>query len=211
MKTLIAIPCMDQVPAHLAQSLAMLQKVGDCAVAFQIGSLIYTSRNNLAIQALNMNAEYVLWLDSDMVFQPDLLQRMLKVMDENKIDFLSGLYFRRVKPFAPIIFDKLEVEEDGCHWHNATEIPTELTEIAGCGFGVVLLKTEVILNTFGKMGDLFTPLNGVGEDLSFCWRARQAGYKIYLDPSISLGHVGNFVFNEDFYKSFSEAQKNGTS
>lgn len=210
MKTLIAIPCMDQVPAHFAQSLAMLRKVGDCAVAFQVGSLVYTSRNNLSIQALNMNAEYILWLDSDMVFQPDLLERMFKVMEENKLDFLSGLYYRRAKPYTPIIFDKLEMREDGCHWHNLETVPSELIEIEGCGFGVVLMKTEIIANVFGSQGDLFTPLMGVGEDLSFCWRARQAGYKLYLDPSISLGHVGNFIVTEEFYRSYSEA-KNGTS
>lgn len=210
MRTLIAIPCMDQVPAHFAQSLSMLRKVGDCAVAFQIGSLIYTSRNNLSLQALNMNAEYILWLDSDMVFQPDLLERMFHVMDENKIDFLSGLYFRRAKPYSPVIFDKLEMKEDRCVWHNMDTVPNGLTEIGGCGFGCVLMKTEIVANVFGGQGDLFTPLFGVGEDLSFCWRARQAGYKLYLDPSISLGHVGNLVFNEDFYRSYSEAQ-NGTS
>lgn len=131
-------------------------------------------------------------------------------MDENKLDFLTGLYFRRVKPFTPVIFDKLEMREDGCHWHNTETVPTGLTEIEGCGFGAVLMKTEIIANVFSSQGDLFTPLMGVGEDLSFCWRARQAGYKLYLDPSISLGHVGNFIFNEDFYKSYSEA-KNGTS
>ena len=48
MKTLIAVPCMDSVPSQFAQSLAMLQKVDECAIAFQIGSLIYTSRNELA-------------------------------------------------------------------------------------------------------------------------------------------------------------------
>ena len=35
---------------------------------------------------------------------------------------------------------------------------------------------------------MFAPINGVGEDLSFCWRARQCGYKIWCDPSIALGH-----------------------
>ena len=40
MKTLIAIPSMDQVPAQFAQCLATLNKVGECAVSFQIGSLI---------------------------------------------------------------------------------------------------------------------------------------------------------------------------
>lgn len=206
MKTLIAVPCMDQVFAHFAQSLAMLQKVGDCAVAFQIGSLIYSSRNNLAIQALNMNADYILWLDSDMVFAPDTLVKMHERMEKEKVDFITGVYYRRAKPYTPVLFDKLEMKEDGCHWHNADETPSSFQEIAGCGFGCVLMRTSVILHTYGETMDLFTPINGVGEDLSFCWRARQAGFKIYVDPEISCGHVGNLVFNKEFFDSYKGAK-----
>ena len=71
MNILIAVPSMDSVPAHFAQSLASLKKVGNCAVAFKVGSLVYTSRNELAQHALKMGADYVLWLDSDMKFEPD--------------------------------------------------------------------------------------------------------------------------------------------
>ena len=63
-KILIAIPCMDQVPAPFAQSLAMIQKTEDnVACAFQMGSLIYTSRNNLALQAMKAEFDYMLWPD----------------------------------------------------------------------------------------------------------------------------------------------------
>jgi len=31
MKTMIAVPCMDEVPTQFATSLAMLEKVGECA------------------------------------------------------------------------------------------------------------------------------------------------------------------------------------
>ena len=48
MKILICVPCMDTIPSQFAHSLATLRKVGECAVTFQIGSLIYTSRNELA-------------------------------------------------------------------------------------------------------------------------------------------------------------------
>ena len=61
-KILIAIPCMDQVPAPFAQSLAMIRKgENSCAVAFQMGSLIYTSRNNLAKKAIE-DADLVLFV-----------------------------------------------------------------------------------------------------------------------------------------------------
>ena len=135
-KVLIAVPCMDMVSARFAQSLATLKKVGECAVMFIIGSLVYDSRNKLAEYAIKTEADYILWFDSDMVFTPDTLERMMKVMDEHEeIDILSGLYFRRSTPFSPVAFDKLELTDDKCDWEDMTEVPTELTEIAGCGFG----------------------------------------------------------------------------
>ena len=54
MNILIAVPSMDSVPAVFAQSLSMLKKVGNCAVAFQVGSLVYNSRNALGKRALEM-------------------------------------------------------------------------------------------------------------------------------------------------------------
>lgn len=34
----------------------------------------------------------------------------------------------------------------------------------------------------------------LSEDWAFCEKARNIGYKIYLDPSIRLGHAGRYVF-----------------
>jgi hypothetical protein len=96
MKILIAVPCMDQVPAQFAQSLATLNRVGECLVAFQISSLIYTARDELAKKAIELEVDYVLWLDSDMVFGADTLQRLLNNRERG---IITGLYYRRVSPF----------------------------------------------------------------------------------------------------------------
>ena len=202
MKTLIAVPSMDQVPALFAQSLASLNRVEECAVAFEIGSLVYTSRNNLAKKAIEYGADYVFWLDSDMVFNPDALEQMHKTMKEKNLDILTGLYFRRVEPYTPVVFDKLEMTEQGCEWTDFEEIPNELFEVGGCGFGCVLMKTELFVDVFVKHGAFFDPFKGVGEDLSFCWRVRDCGYKIYCDPSIPLGHVGNQMITRNYYESY---------
>ena len=87
MKIFIAIPSLETVPALFCQSLALLQRAGDTVVGFEVGSLVYEARNKLAREAIRAEADYVLWLDSDMVFAPNLLQRMLKVCQENDIDF----------------------------------------------------------------------------------------------------------------------------
>ena len=109
MKTLIAIPCMDQVPALFAQSLATMRMVGECQIAFQIGSLIYTSRDDLARYAMKEGFDYVLWLDSDMVFPEDFHERMLKTLTENNLDILSGIYYKRKPPYSPVTLGSLDL------------------------------------------------------------------------------------------------------
>ena len=198
-KTLIAIPAMDSVPTQFCHSLVTISHVGECMVAFQISSLVYTARNNLAKEAIRIGADFVLWLDSDMVFKPDLLQRLMEHMKDPEIDMVSGLYFRRVSPFTPVLFDKLEITEDGkCENTEFNEIPDEPFEVGGCGFGGVLMRTSVLMDVALRFGDMFAPIIGVGEDLSFCWRARQCGHKIICDPTIELGHVGRTIIDRDF-------------
>lgn len=203
-KIMIAVPCMDQVPAPFAQSLAMIRKSDDdVACAFQMGSLIYTSRNNLALQAMKAEFDYMLWLDSDMVFQQDLLIKMKQVMDEKDLDFLTGLYFRRVPPFTPVLFDQLDIDENGiCTWTDWKDVPEGMFKVGGCGFGCVLIKTDVIFEVQSKFGEMFNPIANMGEDLSFCWRARQCGYDIWCDPSLVCGHVGYTIINDKFYQSY---------
>ena len=206
-KILIAIPCMDMVSARFAQSLATLSKknVGDCIVSFIIGSLIYDSRNRLAEYAVRIEADYILWLDSDMTFPPDVLERMMKVLDEHsEIDILTGLYCRRSAPFTPVAFDVLELDDDGVlKFENMDEIPEGLKEVAGCGFGAVLMRTDCLLDIAAKEGGgvWFSPMANVGEDCAFCMRARKEGYKIYLDPSIEFGHMGYAAVTRSFYEA----------
>lgn len=204
MKILIAVPCMDQVPAPFCNSLALLQKAGDCTLMMKSGSLIYTSRNALATAAIHTEADLVFWLDSDMVFKPDVLLRMLKTLQENNLDILSGLYFRRVPPYSPVLFDQLEINGVEAKYSEFQSIPDGLFEVGACGFGCVLMKTDVFFDVHAKFGNMFAPIGNNGEDVAFCWRARQCGYKIYCDPSVICGHVGYSVVDDQFFKVFSE-------
>ena len=200
-KILIAVPCMDSVAAQFAQALAMLEKEGHCLVSFVIGSLIYNSRNDLAKQALKLECDYILWLDSDMVFPPETLKYLLKEMDETGADFISGLYFRRCAPFSPVAFDSLEIKDGKASWTDYRGELTGLREVAGVGFGCVLQKTGMLLDVAATYGDFFGPIAKVGEDLAFCWRARQLGYKIMLDCNLKLGHVGHTVFTQQYFEA----------
>ncbi|MBR2653961.1 MAG: hypothetical protein IKD59_05330 [Lachnospiraceae bacterium] len=206
MKIMICVPCMDQVPAQFAQSLATLNKVEECSIAFQMGSLIYNARNYLATMAIKNEIDYVLWLDSDMTFPPDLLQRLYE--DRDKGDIITGIYYRRVAPYRPVLFDHLVITDDGgCEWTNLDEYPEGLFEIEGCGFGCVFMPTNIFMDVANKFGNMFSPIGGVGEDLSFCWRARQCGYNIVADSSIQCGHVGHYTVDKQFYEAYQKGKK----
>ena len=203
MKVFIAVPSMDTLPALFCQSLALLQRAGDTKIGFEVGSLVYNARNNLARQAIKEEADWVLWLDSDMVFAPDTLQRMLKVCTENKIDFLTALCFRRKPPYTPCLFDRLEKVEKGASYTALLSVPEGRFKVGGCGFAGVLMSLDVLISVGARFnGRLFDPIDGFGEDVSFCWRARQCGYDIWCDSDIEFGHVGSCVVTRGYFEAF---------
>ena len=203
MKVFIAVPSMDTLPALFCQSLALLQRAGDTKIGFEVGSLVYNARNNLARQAIQAEADWVLWLDSDMVFGPDLLQRMLKVCTENDIEFLTALCFRRKPPYTPCLFDRLDKIDKGASYTALLSVPEGRFKVGGCGFAGVLMSTQVILDVGAKFGGrMFDPMDGFGEDVSFCWRARQCGYDIWCDSDIEMGHVGSCVVTRGYFEAF---------
>ena len=210
MKIMIAVPCMDQVPVPFCASLAKLKTVGECSIVFKSGSLIYTSRNALATQAISCEADLVLWLDSDMEFDPDILERMIETMQAGDYDILTGLYFRRVYPYSPVLFDQLDIDGEVCYWSEFKQIPEKPFEVGGCGFGCVLMKPDVFIDVQGRFGNMFAPIANNGEDIAFCWRARQCGYKIFCDPSINPGHVGYSTIDRKFYEALQGAKNNGS-
>ncbi len=209
MKVFIAIPSLENVPALFCQSLALLKRAGDTIVGFEVGSLVYNARNNLARQAIKSEADFVLWLDSDMVFGPDLLQRMMKVCQDENIDFLTGLCFRRKPPYTPCLFDRLEKVGNGASYTAFMSVPDGRFKVGGCGFAGVLMSTDVLLSVAAKFnGRMFDPIDGFGEDVSFCWRARQCGYDIWCDSKIELGHVGNCIVTRKYFEAFNEGEQN---
>lgn len=176
-------------------------------IGWETGSLVYNARNNLARQAIKAEADWVLWLDSDMVFNPDLLQRMLKVCTENDIDFLTALCFRRKPPYTPCLFERLQKIGRGASYTALLSVPEGRFQVGGCGFAGVLLSTDVLISVSAKFdGRMFDPMDGFGEDVAFCWRARQCGYDIWCDSDIEMGHVGQCIVTRSFFEAY-EANK----
>ena len=203
MKTLIAVPCFDMVHTDFMQSLIALEKPEDTSFTVVKNTLISVARNVIAKNAVKAGFDRVMWFDSDMKFAPDTLMKLTADMDTG-LDLVTGLYFTRKPPLKPVIYSELlwEEQENGADVRagNFYEYPEGLTEIAGCGFGCCLTSVDLLNRVGERFGLPFTELQGLGEDLSFCWRCIQVGAKMYADTSVKCGHVGQFVYDELEYR-----------
>ena len=209
-RVLIAVPCMDTMPTPFVEAFINLQKTGHTTYTFVKNTLIYNARNLIARSAVEKGFDRVLWLDSDVVVKPDTLVNLMRDMDTG-IDFVSGVYFKRALPTAPVIYNKVwwNVTEGAADAgaENATEIPAELFEVAGAGFGCCMTSARLLKDLVDRVGAPFTPLIGVSEDLSFCLRAAQAGYRLYCDGRIKCGHVGQIEYNEGMWSNAGNIQE----
>lgn len=201
MKTLIAIPCMDMMHSAFVRCLCRMNKIGDVEYGILAGSLIYDARNELAKRAADGDFDYVLWLDSDMVFNPDLMERLLDDLSDRKM--VSGIYHKRAQLHTPVIYKSCEVRilPDGKKEPEAESYMRypehAVFPIAACGFGCVMMKTGLIRDVMAQLGPWpFMPYAGFGEDLSFCLRVNAVGEKIYADSDIQLGHIGQRIYGE---------------
>lgn len=204
-KTLIAIPCMDMVAAPFAYSLARMRRVGLTKLSMMSNSLVHMARNMLAAEAVDTDCDRVLWLDSDIQFTPDLMEKLSAHMDDG-LDYVSGLVFKRRFPTVPILFSRLD--EEGADVY--TEYPRDrLFPVAGSGFGAVMTSTKMLREVFETFGSPFNLLGVHGEDASFCIRAQNLGYKLYCDSRIKVGHCGQFVFGEEYYLAQNTREASG--
>ena len=207
MKTLIAIPCLDMVHTIFLKSLLGLQRVGEVSYSFSCSSLVYDSRNKLAKQAIDEGFDRILWLDSDMEFDPHFMQILSQDLDDG-LEMVGGIYFKRRAPLSPVVYKQVGL------YHSEIvkkEVPVAMTyddypkddifECEGVGFGGVMVTTDLMKRVQAEYGLPFSPILGFGEDLSFCMRVRELGGHIYCDSRAKMGHVGLGIITEELYLS----------
>ena len=196
MRLLIGIPTLDFVHVEFMRCLCeLLMRLKDDGIEFDLdiesGTLVYFARERIAHKAINEHYTHVLWLDSDMVFKPSILDDL---MFSGK-DFVTGIYHARRKGYASCIFKTINLDEG---IERFDEYPNETFQIQGCGFGCVLVTAEMLSSVCLHFGTCFTPLPSLGEDIAFCKRAQDLGYKLWCEPSVVCGHIGHItIYPED--------------
>ncbi len=200
-KVLIAVPAMDVMPVQTTYSMLSLKRDCPSRFSFIVRASCHDARNLLAREAVESGADRVLWIDSDMVFDEDLMIRLGEDLDAGAWDMVCGLYFKRELPVTPVIYKDIDPKAGKAEPY--LDYPRDsLFEIAGCGFGAVMMDTIKLRHLMEDYhGRPFDPLPGLSEDLTFCWRMRMTTAKIACDSRIRVGHVGQIVYGEQMYRA----------
>ena len=198
MKLLIAMPSLDYMSAETTKALTHLvmhlkDEGVDFSVSIEAGTLVYMARDRLACKAINQGYTHVLWIDADMVFTEELLEDL----QFSGKDFVTGIAVSRRKPFSSCLFKSTDLEHLE-RWGDVDTMPKNTFEIAGCGFACVLISVDILKAVQLRFGTCFTPMNSYGEDIAFCRRAKELGYRIFAEPAVKVGHIGHLaIFPDD--------------
>lgn len=127
--------------------------------------------------------ESLLMIDSDIVFTPEDVQQIERYLDEG-FDAVTGLYVVGYPPYPPCVFERIPGD------YKLTEPKEGMNEIGACGGGFLGISKRVIeampKDPFDNIreGDIFH-----GEDISFCHRLHENGFKLWCDSNIKVGHI----------------------
>ncbi len=184
-KVAIAMPVSDSVAmkvrtAHSITSNVIYAEGLVTDFIIKISCDIVSNRTALVKDAIARGATHILFVDSDMQFPSDTLVNLLA----HEKDIVGVEYNKRILPLTPV-FEQPNKSDT-------------LYETKAVGTGLILIKLSVfekIKNdpyfNFGRNAEGETVL---GEDAWFCNVARDAGFQVWVDPTVKVHHLGEFGY-----------------
>jgi hypothetical protein len=206
-RIVVATPMMDMCHTAFCTSLVamvahtMLQSYGMVLSFLQYGtSILPFSRQLLASRALELGATHILWIDSDMEFEPTLMLDLAK----HEVPIVAANCLARRSPH----YSTARNEAGEQIFTDADS--TGLQQVDKIGFGVMLHETALLRRIEPPWFNFeWIPEKGIyrGEDFAFCEKMKAAGIPIYIDHDVSkqVKHVGTFGFSPIYARSFQDA------
>ena len=192
-KIIIGIPTTGSIKSKTALSLLETirqNKDLDIIPVFQHGGFVAENRAKIVGVAQMMLASHLFFVDHDVVFSADTLPRLL-AHDKGIVGCMYN--YRKL----PLQTTTKFFNEKGETVNEIDKIPDELFEVAAFGMGCSLIKMSV----FTSLEKPYFPMEQneegdrvLSEDVGFYEKARDKGYKVYCDPTIKIGHIGDYIY-----------------
>jgi hypothetical protein len=170
---------------------------------YKYGTRTDANRNIILKEALtDPSIDYILWLDSDMLYPASIIERYFDVIGLGQtIDVIGCLYFKRSSPYDPIAYEYNTDPETKEVKPFRTILPSairedQIIEIDGLGYGGMMVNMKV----YEKLGDkkwthygenFHLPFEAKGHmthDLVFCDDVKKAGMSIKIHGGVRPGH-----------------------
>lgn len=201
MRIAVCLPCRDTVHTGFAYDLARLSAyIGATRVPqgaklhmfTSQGTLIVDQRQNLVREALKADADYVLFVDSDMRFPKNGFDRLVAHCKP----IVAANYSTRRLPPQPVSF----ADEQCVKRVYTTEASAGLEKVYATGMGFMLIDTKVFKSMpqpWFQVGYSTKQHDFFGEDVFFCHQAAKHGFETFIDHDLSkeVRHIGNLEFS----------------
>ena len=204
MKILIAIPTFESIYPDTYQSVWKLDK-GEHEVLFEFirGYDCATARNKIAQRAIDLNTDYVLMVDNDVV----LPKRVLLDMLDDPVDVCLGYYAHRNtdnRYTGRVSVCKLgwynyplESEFTSAEMRDMLKSGQHKIKIHGGGMGCALIRTDIFRRLNYPWYDWVNYDDSnrgmLSEDLYFCEKCKAAKIPVYTDTRAGCGHLFRYV------------------
>ena len=195
-KLSILVPTRDTVHSQFSYCLAQLYKTTselgiETFLFYDSSTILLNQRERLLEQAKKVNSDYVLWIDSDMMFPSTTAVRLL----EHNKDIVACNYTKRTKPLKTVAYTNLN------DWNSWLPMVTqdELVKVEGVGMGCMLMKLDIfekIQKPYFEFRYKEDTQDYFGEDFILLGKLREQGYDVYIDTVLSMDikHLGIYAF-----------------
>lgn len=217
-KLFIALPAYDfKLSLKLAISLAHFARISmQHGIDIEIGSIcgcsvVSRARNLLMQDFLESSCDYLLFIDSDINFKPESVLRLMAFAsnpDKGIVAAVPRVRSTDLKYIANLEHDNenKQVTMDGMGLVKAEDVATAFMMVRRNVFETLVDKhpewkyyDERSKRTLSAVFDFNVQDNSyVGEDFLFCKRARAEGFQVWIDPTITLGHMGVQEYEGNF-------------
>jgi hypothetical protein len=198
------VPVAGAIEPDCEDALRELERRGHAVWRVRGYSAIDAARNQMASDALAQGFDELMWIDADVVFDPDDVDKLRR----HDLPLVGGIYPKKgSRQLACVFLPETREVTFG--------VRGGLLEILYGGFGFLLTRRGVYETMQKQLGlpvcnqrfgtplvPYFAPLvDGEGEqawylneDYAFCERARRCGFRIFADTSIRLWHIGSYRY-----------------
>lgn len=175
-------------------------------IALKYKSEQFRARKAIVKAALQNGADYIWMLDDDHIIDQtrgrnpaayDLPVKLVEHMEKDpKIGVVGALYYQRGDECYPVFMQEVDGQP---YFMLHSEVTGGMQKVDVTGGGCIMLRASM----FDKISEpWFAPEHEYGTDIQICKQARKAGYEVWCDTSLEIGHLlrEKIIVNTDLIK-----------